>query len=176
MPHAWSVFVDFVIRNWQGFLVAIVCAELAEILRIRSRTLAAIRHLKNKLSERSVARLQKRIAQQENYRDSVKADASSDKALYLDTLRLVLAVLMFMCAGAVVTIFSVLFLPNDPGPLLTATFLFSVGAVVAGYGLRIAGLHTRSQVCELVANLDREIEELKAKLDSRMRRKGPIVA
>lgn len=52
--------------------VAVVFAVLVDLFRVGSQIRNGTRHVKNKLSERSVARLSKRIAELERYKNRVE--------------------------------------------------------------------------------------------------------
>ena len=64
---------------------------------------------KNKLSERSVSKLRERIKLLEKQRDDIAAFLSSDKALYLNTFRIVIAMLVMIAIGAGITVLGEIF-------------------------------------------------------------------
>lgn len=164
--------------HWQDVLLALVLGILVDILRLGSVIRGGLRHIDNKLSEHSTLRLTKRIAQLEKYRNTVNAYASSDKALYLSTLQLLLGILMFMCAGAIVSLLDLLswisapLRPNALNFFALDIGIFAIAIVLAVHGLRLASLDTRLKVTAMVEKLDSEIAVLKTKLDSRTHRPG----
>jgi hypothetical protein len=148
-----------------ALIFAAMFATIVDTLRVGSSLRAAGRQLKNKLSERSVARLRKRIAQLETWRNTINSYASSDKALYLNMFRTVLVILICMCGGAIASILSLL-QPNQ-GNLLPIVLMFVLPILIALSGLKIAALDSRSKISALVAELDSEIADLKRKLNAR---------
>lgn len=162
---------NFVIQHWIelviGAVFAILCAVLADFVQPASRLRAAVRHFKNKLAEQSAARLRTRIAQTELYRDRVAAYLASDKALYLATLQFSLGILLLMCVAAASFLIGRLTLIPGQSELLALAPI--VGAIIIGvYGVRMASWDTRPKISEVIAKLDGEITELRAKLDARM--------
>ena len=164
--HMWS----FVIDHWPDVIIAAVLAALFaaifEFVPIGSGIRSAIRHFKNRLSESSVKRLRDRIASLERYRETVTMYMSSDKAQYLHTLGIVLAVLVCICAGVVAILLGTLGLVRDAGIL--ALGIFAIGITVGVYGLKLASLDTRAKLSELVQKLDADIANLKAKLQPKL--------
>jgi hypothetical protein len=94
--HPWW---EFLASHWLEIVLAIVFALIADLIGIGSGFRAAMRHLRNKLAERSVARLRKRIKELETQRDRYAGFLSSDKVLYLATFRLVIGILIFLAFG-----------------------------------------------------------------------------
>jgi H+/gluconate symporter-like permease len=127
---------------------------------------AVRRRRKNKAAEKSVARLQKRISDLENYRNTFV----SDKGMYLATFRIVLVVLFCMCASGATLISGYLqpfgnFLAPMVGFLNTFALVFLILAMFgAMQGVRIAVLDTKSKAAEMVEKLDKEITGLREKL------------
>jgi hypothetical protein len=149
-----------------AFVFAIICAVIVEVLSIGSALRAGVRHIRNKISERSASRLRKRIAQLETYRETINSYLSSDKALYLVALRFVLGILMLMCIGTIFCISS-LFVQDPFSLALCSIGIFSIAAILALHAARIAGLDTRQKISALVTQLDAEIDNLKSKLTPR---------
>lgn len=165
-------FTAWIVENQRdlaiAFLFAIIGAVVWDV--VKTGSVAGVRQLKNKLSEQSVARLRERIAQLERNRDEVSSYLSSDRALYLATLRLMFGILLFACVGASTFIIdSLLPLPGFRFSVV-AVFIFVMAITLAVYGLQLAGLNTRSKISEKVATLDSEINDLKTKLDLRQRK------
>jgi hypothetical protein len=171
----WKTFADFIIRHWLDFLLAVLFAIIADLLRIGSALRAGMRDIKNKLSERSVARLRKRIAQLEKSRELYKSFLSSDKVLYLHTFQLVLAILLSWSVGAIIFIFGLFkgtSTPTFPNPrnfFSLALLPFAFAASLCAWGIKVTALNTREKVSAMVEKLDSEIADLNVKLDARLR-------
>jgi hypothetical protein len=133
--------MDFI--TWRELLFAIVfaiiCAVIVDALDIGSALRTGVRRIRNRLSERSMSRLRRRIAELEKYRDSVNSYASSDKALYLVMFRFVLVTLMFMCMGATTLVVDLIFKPHSPIALFCTLEIFAFSIIVAAQGVKIAG-------------------------------------
>jgi hypothetical protein len=79
IAHGWdkkeipAKVISFWDRHWIDFVVAIVLAlvfaVVADLLQVGSKLRGSIRHIKNRLAEQSVKRLQKRIKELADYRD-----------------------------------------------------------------------------------------------------------
>jgi hypothetical protein len=167
-------FYDWVTRHEQfalGCLVTLILSALYDLLKIGS--VFGVRQLRNKVSEYSITRLQKRIDQLQQYRDAVNSYLSSDRALYLATLQLLFAILVLACIGAVAVTLEFLF-PSHGPPMLTIAglFFFLIAIVLGVHGAQLAGLKSRSQIATIVARYDSEINDLKAKLEARTRREA----
>ena len=158
----WS----YAIAHWLDLVWALILAAIAESLRIGSHIRGAIRHVQNKLAERSAGRIRKRVKSLEQYRDSLALYLSSDKAHYLVTLRCVLVVLVFMTTGASVfvlgRILARLLHSPDYDPLALGCFV--MGALVGILALRVASLDTQAKISEAIRNIDSDIQKLRAKL------------
>jgi len=123
-------------RWWPDIVLAVVLtlvfAVVVDVLHVGSRTRDFTRHLKNKLSERSVARLRKRIAELQQYRDRVSLHLSSDRALYLTALGTILGVMAFISLGAMIAILDRIGVLRN-GDIL-ALMPLAIAIVLAVYG------------------------------------------
>jgi hypothetical protein len=164
--------LNFIIRH-KELVWALTFAIVVDVFSIGSFIRRAIRLLLNKLSELSVAYLRHRIRVLEQIRDRLVIYTSSDKALYLGTLRLVLGVLVLMEAGAILLVFDHL----DIAPHLTmfrpqtytvfGVMCFTASIGIGIQGLRLSSLDTKVKLSEMIATADEQISALKAKLDAR---------
>src|ERR1700674_1167416 len=159
----------WVIGNEADLLVALifalVCTVLVELVGIGTLIRNGVRHVKNRLSERSAKLLRERIKQLETQRDGIAAYLASDKALYLATFRIVITILMFIAMGLAFTALGDTFRIYYP-PITIISLVCYLLAVVGGtYGFRISGLDTRAKVTAMVEKLDGEIVDLREKLE-----------
>ncbi|MFY9729890.1 MAG: hypothetical protein WAK24_04735 [Candidatus Acidiferrales bacterium] len=129
-----------------------------------SRIRALIRHIKNKLSEQSAARLRKRIAELQKAREVITFYLTSDKALYLAQFRMVMVVLLLICVGAALGLLGQLVRSPDFGMLGISVYGFAVILVL--FGIQFSLLDTRQKVAELLAKRDEEIADLQRKLEA----------
>ena len=129
-----------------------------------SRIRALIRHIKNKLSEQSAARLRKRITELQKARDVIALYLTSDKALYLAQFRMVMVVLLLICVGAALGLLGQLVRSPNFGVLGIAMYGFAVILVL--FGIQFSLLDTRQKVAELLAKRDEEIADLQRKLEA----------
>lgn len=172
---------DLVVAVALAVFFALVFAIVVDLLRVGSRIRDFVRFIRNKLSEKSVARLQTRIKQLEKYRDSLGLMMSSDKAHYLGTFRLILGILLCMCIGMIVFItghfVSPMLSPFTLGESqavhsmdLLAIFIFTIAIAIAAQGLNVASWDTRPKVAEQIKKYDAEIANPKAILASRLQK------
>jgi hypothetical protein len=146
---------------WAGFF-ALLFALIFDVLDSNGRVRTGIRHIKNKRSERSAAKLRKRIEALEVRRDTIASYLTSDKALYLTVLRIVLVMLVAIASGEGVTVLGGAL---GMGPLLPLSLFFYGLAVLGGIqGLKTTELDNRAKVTETIAQLDSEIADLKTKV------------
>jgi hypothetical protein len=167
----WDFVVTYRIDLIIGAVFALIFALIVDFLQPASRLRAAVRHFRNKLAEASVAELRQRIAQQERYREAVASFLASDKSLYLATLQYIIGMLLFICgAAAFVLVNELIPVRLAPVPSRLFALLFLALAVVLGaYGLRTASWDTPSKISEVIVKLEKEIAEMKAKLEARTR-------
>ena len=153
---------DFCVHYWPDFLVAALLAVIVDLFRIGSLIRGGIGYIKNKLAEGSAARLRKRIAVLESYRDIVRSYA--DKALYLGALRAILIVLMLMCtAAAVIVADSLGFLLN--GKVMGCFILaYTIGITFAALRFYALDMDTKQKFQKVMSKLDKDIAGLKDKL------------
>ncbi len=160
--------LNFISANWVEILIAVLLAAIfavvADALSVGSAVRASIRQMRNRLAERSFTRIRNRIKQLNLQRSGVALYASSDKALYLNTLRLLLGMLVLGFTGIAVMIFPSVMGLYFPGVRLIALLLFAMTVVIGIYGITLTALDTREKVAELLEKLDSEIDGLKKKL------------
>jgi len=148
--------------GWAAFF-GLLFALALDFADPNGRIRTGIRHLKNKWSERSVAQLRKRITALQARRDTVASYLSSDKALYLTSLRFVISMLLTVALGAGTSVLGDKF--PTLGPLfLFALFFYFLAVVIGVQGLTISALDTQAKVTEMLAKLDSEIANLEQKL------------
>ena len=151
--HHWT---DILLAALFGVLFAIV----ADFVQPASRIRAGIRYIRNKLAERSVASLDRRIRETEAYKARVESFRASAKAHYLATLQLILAVLVFMSAGMICFLMDRLQV-SGPGSFGTlALGLFEIALVIGVYAISMASWDTDSKLAAVIAKLDGEIAGL----------------
>jgi uncharacterized small protein (DUF1192 family) len=172
MRQTSSVIIGWVTRNERDLIIAFVFAIIGAVFwdAVKTGSIAGVRQLKNKLAEQSVARLQERIVQLQKYRDTINSYISSDRALYLATLQLILAILILACMGAAAVILDSLLPLQELRLSVVALFIFAIAIILGMYGVQLAKLSTRSELSAKVSALDSEINALKAKLDLRTRK------
>jgi hypothetical protein len=167
----WNYVVQHSIEIVVAVVLALVFALIMDFLQPASRLGAAVRHYKNWHSERSMAALRERIARQERYRNTVASFLASDKSLYLVTLQYIIAMLLLMCMAAAIVIVGQLMQRLAPSPDSGLRVVGLLPLVLAGvlgvYGLRTASWDTHARVSDVVAELDKEIGEMKAKLEAK---------
>jgi hypothetical protein len=152
---------DFIVSHWFEIVLAVFLAVIAELLGIGSRLRTVIRRIKNKLSERSVGQLRKRIKLLETQRDRYAAYSSSDKALYLATFTIVIGMLLAIATGAALAELSDILPPSPLG--IMAVFFYILAIIIGIQGFEFSSLDTRAKVSEMVAKLESEIADLKKK-------------
>lgn len=141
--------------------------------------------VKNKLSEKSVARLKKRIEELEKYKKNLDLMLNSDKALYLNTFRAIFGTLLFMCIGAILTTLRhsemlAVARPESPGALamldMVAIVMFALAITVALSSLTITVAEDNKQKFAAQSEkYGKEIENLKILLKTRLDKLGPRI-
>ncbi len=141
--------------------------------------------VKNKLSEKSVARLKKRIEELENYKKNLDLMLNSDKALYLNTFRAIFGTLLFMCIGAILTTLRhsemlAVARPESPGALamldMAAIVMFALAITVGLSSLTITVAEDNKQKFAAQSEkYGKEIENLKMILNTRLDKLGPRI-
>jgi hypothetical protein len=149
--------------GWAAFF-GLLFGLIFDLMNPEGRVRTGFRHLKNKLSERSAARLGERIKQLETQRDRYAAYLSSDKALYLATFQIVIGMLVSIAFGAGLEVLSDIVPIRFPG--LLAVFCYFLATAIGIQGFKISSLDTREKVTEMVAKLESEIADLKNKLEA----------
>jgi hypothetical protein len=154
-----------------GLFFAILLAVIFEVLSFGSRLRTWIRHLKNRLSERSVSKLRKRITQLEGARETYRAYLGSDKALYLMLFKIVFIVLIIMCLSGLLILIAngQLVIGRSTVPIGEtkgwAFWLLIFCIAVAAGGIKFASLDSREKLSAVIAKYDSEIAELESKLE-----------
>jgi hypothetical protein len=166
LRHVWN----FIAVHWFEILLAFLFAVIVDLLSFRSRIFALVHYIKNRRSERSVARLQERITQLEKQRDSYTSYLHSDKALYLANFHTLFGVLLVIAIAAALNVLSGMqpvfgTLPAFPLGLFSVLFYF-LAVVLSIQGITTASLDTREKISESIAKLDSEIADLKKKLQA----------
>jgi hypothetical protein len=187
MSEFWSSLLHSP-KDWViGGVMAFVIWAIADLLPVGdSRIRGLVRWVRNKISEQSVARLQKRIKELEKARDSMKLMMSSDKPLYLTTVRTILGTLIFICVGCILLTLrhsemlaqAAALNPEasrEPLALLDmgSILMFTLGIAVAISGVSTAQLDTRSKIAEQVSKYEKDIESLNGILNERTAGSSP---
>jgi hypothetical protein len=160
----WEHRPDIII----GAVFALFFGFIIDLLAIGSRTREAFRELKNKLAQRSVARLRRRIGELENYQQKIDTYSKSDRFLYLATFRYILSILfLFAMAGAMGS------LPITNGGFWFTTWPARVASYVAAIvmaieGLKLSALDTVDKLNRLYLKVEGEKSELKMKLQKKL--------
>ncbi len=151
-----------------GVACTIIGAVLYDLLKTGS--LVGVRQLRNKLSERSVKNLQTRIDQLQASRDRVNSFALSDRALYLTSLQMMFGMFTIICLGIVILVLDYVLGEPRLGFAILALLIFLLAIVLGVVAMQTAGLDTPAKISAKLSKLDSEIDDLKSKLDSRIRR------
>jgi|SRR6266851_3178581 hypothetical protein len=147
-------------RPWPDLVVAIVLAivfaALADLLRFGSRIREGWRWVKDKYAESSIVAINRRIAEQEQYRNSLQQYLDSDKAFYLAILRSIVGVLLFMCLSGILLILGRL---NVMPPFLSDVMSLAVLgiAIVAAITTMQLGSYDAEKISTLIQKIDAEI-------------------
>jgi hypothetical protein len=177
--------MKYMLREWViAGILALLAAAILDLLPVgESRILKFAGLVRNKLSEKSVARLKKRIEELEKYKKNLDLMLNSDKALYLNTFRAIFGTLLFMCIGAILTTLRhsemiAVARPESPGALamldMAALTMFALAIVVALSSLTITVADDNKQ--KFAAQSEKyakEIENLKVILKTRLDKLGP---
>jgi hypothetical protein len=151
-------------HHWEIWFAAFFALALYAITP-DSLVWRGFRYLGNKWAERSAKDLRKRIEQLEWYRNNL----SSDKGLYLITLRLLLLLLTLVSTGlfalALRAISGIASVEVEGAVFASVVFAFAILAGVQG--VRYASLDTREKIARMIESLDKSIAKMKAKLASK---------
>jgi pilus assembly protein TadC len=161
---------SYLVAHKQEIMWAAIFGLMLDLLSIRSRIRGVVRLVKNKWSEQSISRLRKRIAELEKSRDDYVSYMTSDKALYLFALRILLMILFSMSMGLVLLVFGRFPVVQDYLRMsfdAYALLFFALAMVGAWQGLRVTEFGERSKLSDMTAKLDRQIADLKSKLQER---------
>jgi hypothetical protein len=156
--------VDLVVAAAFALVFAVIIGVMIELVGLGALIRNAVRHFKNKQSERSATRLRERIKLLEAQRDRYTAYLTSDKALYLATFRIVIGILMFMATGAGIMAFDEVIPVPRVG--LVGIFCYFIAFIIGAQGFTISSLDTREKVSQMITKLEAEIADLKNKLEA----------
>lgn len=177
--------MKYMLREWVvAGILALLAAAILDLLPVgESRILKFAGLVKNKLSEKSVARLKKRIEELEKYKKNLDLMLNSDKALYLNTFRAIFGTLLFVCIGAILTTLRhsemlAVARPESPGALalldMAAITMFALAITVALSSLTITVAEDNKQKFAAQSEkYGKEIENLKMILKTRLDKLGP---
>jgi hypothetical protein len=171
LKHILYLFADHWREIFWAGVFALVFAVMLELLDFRSRLRGSIRFLKNKWSERSAGRLRKRISELRKQKDVFLAYMSSDKRLYLATLRFAIGVGVLIAAGEATAgaadILSRFNLIVGDEFHFMGVFCYGMAVAVGIQGIKISHLNSADRLSEIVGKLENEIEELNIKLSNK---------
>jgi hypothetical protein len=100
MHTLWNICV----RYWPDAVLALAFALIVDLFRVGSRLREGWRWVKDKYAESSIAALNRRIAEQGKYRNTLQSYLDSDKASYLAMLRAIIGMLVLMCSAGLLLI------------------------------------------------------------------------
>jgi hypothetical protein len=152
--------MHWLLEHWLDLVIAAVLAIIVDLLRVGSRIREGWRWVKDKYAESSVAQIDRRIAEQEKYRNTLQSYLASDKAFYLAMLRAIVGVLLLMCiAGSLLILGSMRFI-EFPGSEITAFGVLGL-AIVVGISTMQLGAFDVAKISELINKIDAELLALK---------------
>ena len=153
--------LDSLSRHLLDIVWAVAAAVLIDTFRFDSFIRRLIRLIKNKLAERSVDLLRRRIVNLEQCRDSLKTYLASDKAHYLVTLRCLIAMLVFMGLRAFLVLFGRT--PIFVRMSLTQQFdalaasLIGLAIFVGVHALKLASFDSQDKIKTRIESIDSDI-------------------
>lgn len=151
-------------------LIVTVLFELFDVGR-KIRSSRYVQQFRDKWSRRTIAQLEKQIANREKYRDTFV----SDKAIYLGVFRIVVVMITCVAAGWTLLIIGHswpfrIFFGGQASLLDFWALLFFALTVIGGIqGVRISELDTKTKADEMVKKLNVEINSLKIELETLVR-------
>lgn len=167
----WNHLVTHAEEIGWAAVFALLFAIVFDLASPDSRIRGMIRHLKNRWSEYSIARLEKRIDQLKLQRDRYTRFLESVRSQYLVAFQFVLATLIFMAMGLAISemdpIFSIITRtrPLFFGPYRALSIcVFIVAGAVAIQGVKIVSLDSPSKMIAFIGKLSAEIQGLESKL------------
>jgi hypothetical protein len=149
--------------GWAAFF-GLVFALILDVLDREGRIRTGHRLLKNKIAERSVAKLQERIKQLQIFRDTLATYLTSDKALYLSTFRVIIIMLVVITIGAAVSALGGTFQIRGAG--LFAVFVYALAVAIGIQGIKLSSLDTHDKILKMIAERNDEIADLEKKLEA----------
>jgi hypothetical protein len=148
--------VHWLLEHWPDLVIAAVLGIIIDLLRVGSRIREGWRWVKDKYAESSVAQINRRIAEQEKYRNTLQSYLASDKAFYLAMLRAIVGMLLFMCIAGGLLILGRMRLIEFPGSEIMAFGVLAV-AIVAGVSTMQLGSFNVARISELINKVDAEV-------------------
>jgi hypothetical protein len=142
-----------------------------DLLKADSRIRKVVRRVKNALSERSVTKLEKRIADLKRYR----ARLSSEKGLYLTILSNILAALFLMCMAGMFAVGEQFMTKFESKWLSVKDYAYwslvclGLAAFIIYHGLRATILDDENRFSSVVKQLHKDIAKLEVKLAAKRR-------
>jgi hypothetical protein len=159
-------------EHWKDIVIALIFAVLVDFLGLGHRMREWIRLIQNKLAERSAAKLRKRLLELQLMRNNLDAMLTSDRELYMMTLRIMMSVLVLLSSGATLiaffhTVFYKAILDDEEGGYAMGTILFSGALISSIVGLRMIGPFYRERMQVDLSKIDNEMAQLRLKLEAR---------
>lgn len=163
------------IGPWRDIVIALVLAVIfaviVDAMKVGSGIRAAIRHVRNRLAERSIEKLRKRLDELKKGKARLVECLTSDRALYLYVLQFIAGVLgtlamsfcCFVISESGIDSWLGFFGPATPGLRFSAIFGSALAAMFAWTTARICR-EGRGMILEEVSRLDKEIGDLEMKL------------
>jgi hypothetical protein len=156
---------DHVVTHRTDISWAAIFAWLIDVMRAGSYTRSAVRYILNRAAGNSIPQIQARIVSMERYRESL----ASDKGHYLGTMRYVLGCILFLTMAMFFVLVSrvppmnrVFVPPGFFDSLALMLLSLTIGGAILG--IQFSALDTKEKVKQKLANIDAEIDKLKARL------------
>jgi hypothetical protein len=146
----------WLLEHWPDLIIAIVLAIIVDLLRVGSLIREGWRWVKDKYAESSVAGIDRRIAEQQKYRNTLQSYLASDKAFYLAMLRAIIGMLLFMCIAGGILILGRMRFVEFPGSEIVAFGVLAL-AIVAGVSTMQLGSFDIAKISGLINKVDSEL-------------------
>jgi hypothetical protein len=154
-----QTFWEICLRYWPDLAIAAVLGVVIDLLRVGSRVREGWRWVKDKYAESSVAAINRRIAEQEKYRNTLQSYLASDKAFYLAMLQAIVGMLLFMCMAGLLLIVGRLRFIVFPGSEIMAFAVLAI-AIAAGVSTMKMGSFDGAKMRALIQKINSEIAAL----------------